>query len=286
MQLWLYLPEPGIDPGQLAELAVAAERAGFDGLALMDHLVTPVAEDRPVLESMALAAWLAARTDTLRLGHLVLCDAMRHPAVLAKAAVTIDHLSGGRFELGLGWGSWAPELVGFDITRDRPAQRVARLEHSLAVITALWAGEPAVDDGKRQVPLPLRRIPILVGGAGPRTLALAREYADWWNLPAPDVDRLDELRPQAGAARSSVQLAVKLVDDAADADAARQRIVQRMGDFGAGLVVGGPAAVATRIDELTAAGVERIYLWPLGRLQPTDIENLSVSARGRSTPND
>ena len=77
----------------------------------MDHLVTPGAPDQPVYEAFTTATWLAAATDRLRLGHLVLCDGFRHPAVLARQAVTLDHLSGGRFELGIGSGSTPAELV-------------------------------------------------------------------------------------------------------------------------------------------------------------------------------
>lgn len=90
---------------EIVERAVGAERAGFSGIAMMDHLAPPAAEQVPMFEAMATATWIAAHTSRLSVGHLVLCDMFRDPAVLAKQAVTLNHASGGRFELGIGWGS-------------------------------------------------------------------------------------------------------------------------------------------------------------------------------------
>src|SRR5262245_26226912 len=90
---------------ELVERARAAEAAGFDGVAGMDHLAPPLAEDKPMYEAMTTATWLAAHTERLTVSSLVLCDGFRHPSVLAREAVTLDHASGGRFELGIGWGS-------------------------------------------------------------------------------------------------------------------------------------------------------------------------------------
>ena len=88
-----------------------------------------------MFEAMVTNAWLAARTPTCRVGSLVLCDSFRHPVVLAREAVTIDHASEGRFELGIGWGSVTAEFEAFGIgsteprSRVRPAQGVARDHH-------------------------------------------------------------------------------------------------------------------------------------------------------------
>ena len=87
------------------ERTLAAEAAGFDSVWLMDHLVAPAAPEHDTFEGWTLAAALAVRTSTIRIGHLVTCDPFRHPAVLAKMAATVDVLSDGRLELGLGWGS-------------------------------------------------------------------------------------------------------------------------------------------------------------------------------------
>ena len=127
---------------------VSRVAAGFEGIALMDHLAPPLAEQHYMWEAMALAGWLLARTESLTVGHLVLCDPLRHPTVLARQAATLDHASGGRFELGIGWGSVPDELVTFGVDPVEPRRRVERLGESLEVIRALWTGEPVDYDGE------------------------------------------------------------------------------------------------------------------------------------------
>ena len=126
----------------------------------------------------------------------MLCDAFRHPAVLARQAVSIDHASGGRYELGIGWGSVPDELATFGVGSTEARDRVERLRETLEVLRALWAGETVDYDGcyhrfsgARQDPPPLGRIPIVIGGTGPKTLALVRDFADWWNVHVGQLDR-------------------------------------------------------------------------------------------------
>jgi alkanesulfonate monooxygenase SsuD/methylene tetrahydromethanopterin reductase-like flavin-dependent oxidoreductase (luciferase family) len=104
MQFNLFLPQMRLSFDQLTERAQAAEGAGFTGMTGMDHLAPPLAQDQPMFDAIVTTAWLAAHTERMKLGSLVLCDAFRLPAVLARQAVSIDHASGGRFELGIGWG--------------------------------------------------------------------------------------------------------------------------------------------------------------------------------------
>src|SRR5688500_6442839 len=125
----------------LVERARAAERSGFVGMALMDHFAPPLAESHDMWEAMATAGWLLSATERLKVSHLVLCDAFRHPAMLARQAVTLDHASGGRFELGIGWDSVPAEFDQFGIVPRVPSARVARCKESLEVIRALWTGE-------------------------------------------------------------------------------------------------------------------------------------------------
>ena len=87
-------------------------RVGFQGITVDGSPGAAQALDQPMYEAMITATWLAAQTERLRIGHLVLCEAFRHPAVLARQAVTIDHASNGRFDLGIGWGSVPEELEG------------------------------------------------------------------------------------------------------------------------------------------------------------------------------
>src|ERR1700687_4273043 len=118
-------------------------------------------------DAIVTAAWLAAHTERLTIGHLVLCDSLRHPAVLAKQAVSLDHASGGRFELGIGWGSVPEELVAFGVGPEAAKPRVERLAESLEVITRLWSGEAVTYAGQhhrltdaRERPVPLTTIPL------------------------------------------------------------------------------------------------------------------------------
>ena len=123
-EFFLYLPQMRMEVDAVVERASAAEASGFRGMAFMDHMAPPLAESQPMYEAMTLATWVAARTTDLVVSHLVLCDVFRHPAVLARQAVTLDRASGGRFELGIGWGSIGAELVAYGITDDGPADRV------------------------------------------------------------------------------------------------------------------------------------------------------------------
>ncbi|MBV8559418.1 MAG: LLM class flavin-dependent oxidoreductase, partial [Acidimicrobiia bacterium] len=116
MEFHLFLPQLRMTMDDIVARARAAEAAGFAGVAFMDHLAPPGAEDRPMFDAMATAAWVAAHTARLRIGHLVLCDAFRQPAVLAREVTTIDHASGGRFELGIGSGSVPAELARFGVS--------------------------------------------------------------------------------------------------------------------------------------------------------------------------
>ncbi len=99
---YLFLPQVRLSAADIADRARHAEASGFDGIAFIDHLEAPGLPDESIWEAMGVATWVAAKTQRLRIGHLVLCDAFRHPAVLAKQAVTLSEASGGRFELGLG----------------------------------------------------------------------------------------------------------------------------------------------------------------------------------------
>ena len=107
-------------------------------MAFIDHLEAPGLPDENIWEAMSVATWVAAKTERLRIGHLVLCDAFRHPAVLAKQAVTLSEASDGRFELGLGSGSWPAEFTRFDVGQQDPMARVKQLERHLGLIMQYW----------------------------------------------------------------------------------------------------------------------------------------------------
>jgi alkanesulfonate monooxygenase SsuD/methylene tetrahydromethanopterin reductase-like flavin-dependent oxidoreductase (luciferase family) len=277
----LYLPQMRMPMDEIVARGAAAERAGFAGMGFMDHLEPPGAPGAPMFEAVVTATWLAARTERLTVGHLVLCDAFRHPAVLAKQAVTLDHASGGRFELGLGWGSVAAEIEAYGVGDTDAKARVGRLAETLEVLRLLWSGETVGYEGThhtlREVcarPAPLGRIPIVIGGTGPRTLELVAEYADWWNLPIATVGRLEELRPRAGKARVSVQQLVTFVADEAGRDetvaTARRRFGAMAGE--GGMATGNARELTAHFKALADRGVERFYVWFTDFARPATLE--------------
>ena len=268
MDFRLFLPQMRMKFDAMIERARAAEEAGFGGIALMDHLAPPLAENQPMHEAMVTAMALATSTERLGIGHLVLCDAMRHPAMLAKEAVSIDHASGGRFELGIGWGSVPSELATFGVGDPAAPARVRRLAETLDVVKALWTGEPVDFNGEfhtiaggQQLPTPLGHIPIVIGGVGPKTLALVARHADWWNLPIHQLERLDELRGSVGSARVSIQVMVALIPDEASRAEVTEQTLRRFGVYQDGLLIGTPTELAEHFESFAARGIERVYVW-------------------------
>jgi alkanesulfonate monooxygenase SsuD/methylene tetrahydromethanopterin reductase-like flavin-dependent oxidoreductase (luciferase family) len=273
MEFNLFLPQMRMSFEQLVARAHAAEAAGFVGMTGMDHLVPPLAAEQPMFDAIVTTTWLAAHTERMKLGSLVLCDAFRLPAVLSRQVVSIDHASGGRFELGIGAGSVPEEFPVFGVGPTEPRERVARLRESLEVMRALWAGEVVDYDGKyhrmkaaRQEPLPLGPIPIVIGGTGPKMLGLVREFADWWNLDVSKLRMLDELRPQAGDARVSIQQMVAPVPRGADREDVIERTKRRFG--WSRPLIGTAAELVDRYGQLHEQGIDRVYTWFCDFAQP------------------
>ena len=216
MEFWLFLPQMRLSMDQL--VARGPRRGGGRLRRRRRHGPSdPAAGGEPAHVRGDDHQHLARqpKTHTLRVGSLVLCDSFRHPAVLDREAVTLTHASGGRFELGIGWGSVADELGTFGVGSTEAKVRLGRLRESLEIIHALWTGEPLDYEGEhftmhgaQQVPGPVGHIPIVIGGAGKGTMRLVAEHADWWNVHTHIVDKLDEMRHLAGKARCSLQAQV------------------------------------------------------------------------------
>jgi alkanesulfonate monooxygenase SsuD/methylene tetrahydromethanopterin reductase-like flavin-dependent oxidoreductase (luciferase family) len=194
--------QEGVTWEQWLELAQAAEAAGLDGLFRSDHYRSIVrGEPAGALDAWATLAALAACTERIRLGTMVSPVTFRPASVLAKNVVTVDHVSGGRVELGIGagWYELEHETYGFPFGTAR--DRVDELERQLAEITRQWTEA----DDARPLPLQRPRPPIVVGGrAKPRTVALAVRYADEYNTVSPSVEEARErARVVADAAREA-----------------------------------------------------------------------------------
>jgi probable F420-dependent oxidoreductase len=183
-------------PG-VRDAAVTAERAGFDSVWVSDHLFLDWGKyGGPDQSQGALECWttlsaLAGVTERVRLGSLTLCNDLRNPALVAKMAATLDVLSEGRVEVGLGAGWYEPEYAATGIAFDRAGTRIARLGESVEIIARLLRGEELTFDGRYyqlkgaicrptgvQEPAP----PVWVGGKGDYLLKTIARHADGWNF--------------------------------------------------------------------------------------------------------
>jgi alkanesulfonate monooxygenase SsuD/methylene tetrahydromethanopterin reductase-like flavin-dependent oxidoreductase (luciferase family) len=173
-----------------------AEELGYDSLWTWDHVYPIIGDwEGPAFETYTAMAAVAARTSRATIGHLVGANTFRNPALLAKMVTTIDHISGGRAVLGIGAAWMEPEHTGFGFEfGDRPGTRLRWLEEALGIVRGMLDGERPTVAGERYhtedvlnlPPSIQRRIPILIGGSGPKvTLRLVAEYADMNNLGNP-----------------------------------------------------------------------------------------------------
>lgn len=168
-----------------------AEALGFDHAWLVDHLVdTDGPPENGCLEGWTLLAAIAARTSRIRLGVLVSSNTFRHPALLLKEAVTVDHISQGRLILGIGTGWNEDEHRRYGIDLPEPRERVDRFEEAIRLISELMSQERTTFHGRfyrlddahlEPPPIQRPRIPILIAAHRPRMLRIAARYADQWD---------------------------------------------------------------------------------------------------------
>ena len=178
---------------EILATASYAEATGWDGAWIADHFMPnadgPFPLETPTLEAGTLVAALAAAVPRVRIGTLVLGNTYRHPAVVANMAVTVDHVSGGRFTLGIGAGWQENEHAAYGIELHPPGARIDRFAEAAEVIHSLLRSERTTFKGRYyeiidaiSEPKPVQEpLPILVGGGGDRTLGIAARWADAWN---------------------------------------------------------------------------------------------------------
>jgi alkanesulfonate monooxygenase SsuD/methylene tetrahydromethanopterin reductase-like flavin-dependent oxidoreductase (luciferase family) len=166
------------------------EALGFDSAWDCDHFVQPSQPSGPYFEAWTLLAGLAAVTHRIRVGVLVSSNTFRHPSLLAKQAVTLDHISAGRLDLGIGAGWYAPEHPMFGLQLWPPGERVARFEEAVELIHHWLTGETTTYAGRyyqlneaptRPGPIQYPRPPLVLGGHRPRMLRFIARHADTWN---------------------------------------------------------------------------------------------------------
>ena len=174
----------------LAERWRYFEQLRFDSVWDCDHFSQPSRPDGPYFEGWTLLAALAARTERIRVGVLVSSNTFRHPALIAQQAVTLDHISNGRLELGLGAGWFVAEHDRFGIPFPPPGERVGRFHEAVQIIGSLLRHETTTFAGRyyrlagayvRPAPVQKPRPPLTLGAHRPRMLRICAEYADSWN---------------------------------------------------------------------------------------------------------
>ncbi len=268
-----------------AEVARQADRLGFESIWLFDHVHTvPRPTDEITFESFTSLSALAAVTERVRLGHIVICTAFRNPALTAKMISTMDSISGGRMELGIGAGWKRDEWLAYGYGFPETKERLARLGDDLEVITRMLAGnkgEHATYEGEhahvrnaRNIPKPIQRprVPIMVGGNGPNvTWRLAARHADELNVDGMSPAEVGEALPVIRARceeidRDPATLPVSVHvgwSDLAPSGAARVDLLAGFREQGVTRVMGLLQASATSDDALEslvedarAAGVE------------------------------
>jgi len=211
----LSLPPTGAmaDPAAMVEVAVAAEAAGWDGLFLWDHVLRPPDEPREMADPWVMMAAIASATTSIRIGPMVTPITRRRPIKLAREAVTLDHLSGGRLTMGLGLGvDTSGELSRFGEVVD-PKLRGQRLDEGVELLTAFWGGEPVsfqgehfVADGVTVLPRPVQRprIPLWFAARGQarKPVRRAARYEGLFPIEVDEAglaDMLDVVRSERGS---------------------------------------------------------------------------------------
>jgi alkanesulfonate monooxygenase SsuD/methylene tetrahydromethanopterin reductase-like flavin-dependent oxidoreductase (luciferase family) len=283
--------QEGVTWAQWVALAAAAEAAKLDGLFRSDHYTMIHGFAGGALDAWTTLAALAPLTRTLRLGTLVSPVTFRHPSLMAHIAASVDHISGGRVELGLGTGWYELEHLRNGFAFPPMAERTRLLAEHVEIIMNSWR-EPVFDHkgaafelkGQEFQPKPVQKPnpPLILGGrAGPKSTALAAKYASEYNGFATTPEDARQVRAGLAAACQaagrdpntlvqSTMIAAVLGETDQDAEARAQRLLAQltpggmlfgfMERMGAGGLIGSPANVAARIRPFEAEGVSRLFL--------------------------
>ena len=190
----LFSPQAAMSCAALIDRARLAEKLGYHSLWLVDHMWTRGMPELDHLECLTMMTAIAARTERLRIGTLVICNSYRNPALLAKSLTTIDHVSNGRLEVGIGAGWMDEEYRAYGYQFPSMGARLRQLEEGLQILKQMFTEKKATFKGKYYAiedalnnPNPIQKPhpPITIGGSGEKVmLRLVAKYADRWNCPA------------------------------------------------------------------------------------------------------
>lgn len=297
LDIGVYVPQMGFSYEDVLHRAQRCEELGIGSLWLYDHLYGPGRPEIPSLEAWTLATALLSRTERLRVGHMVLCNQFRHPAVLAKMVTTLDQISAGRLQLGIGSGSIEDEHRRTGLEWGTFAERSRRLGETLEILSQAFTNQKIDFAGTHYtvqdmpiVPGPVQqpRPPIMVGGVGEKyTLPLVARYADVWNVPT---YALGELEHKLSVLRSnceaigrdpdsvvlSIEAVMALAPDDASLPKVREVAERRFGGPGFGLhdggLIGTPPAIVDRVHQLQELGFRQIVLFTHDRASDETLE--------------
>jgi len=279
VQFGVHIGPQNASLAELRQLWTWLDCAGVDWISVWDHLyeAPSAGGTQPHFEAVATLGAIAADTERARLGCLVFCALYRNVGLLAKSAVTIDHLSGGRFELGIGSGWHEEEARAFGLPFPAQRERHEVLDSSVRALRSLFSGQRATATGPGVsladascLPGPAGRLPIWIGGTGRRkTLRLAGAVADGWNAPYVGAATFRELNgvlddwcSAAGRSPSDIERSVNLMynlgsDDPATVAASLEK---QWGDLAEavrqGSLIGRPGDVMDQVAPYVEAGAQ------------------------------
>ena len=285
----------GEDPlAWLTGVARAADEAGFAGLSLMDHLIQIPQVDRAwasIPEPWVTLGAVAGLGTGLELGTLVTPVTFRAPGITAKAAATLDVLTGGRAFVGVGAGWWEREHAAYGLDFPPPKQRLDDLERGIETMKALWAAGTKAYDGARVslpettcYPRPVGDVPVIVGGTGQRTLRIAATLGDAANVPSarPALDEhVATLRRHSDTVRITVLDLPTIGTDREDAWARVERLRGRTAAaaYAERTHAGTAADQRERWGGLAELGVDTVFLGVADLEGPEDVERIAGLAR-------
>ena len=270
----IFSPQAGMSFKAIADRAAQAEALGYHSLWFVDHFWNRGLPDADCLESMALMSAIAARTEKLRIGTLVICNSFRNPALLAKALTTIDHVSNGRLEIGMGAGWMDEEYRGYGYDFPTMGARLRQLEEGLKILKLLFAEKRAsfagryyrLDDAiNNPKPLQSPHPPITIGGGGEKVmLRIVAQYADRWNCPAgyrSFAEKLNALKGHCqavGRDLSSINISEQLLVciGATEAEVEQKwKIASRLKPFSLTGIKGTPAQIVAQLQDRVRMGI-------------------------------
>jgi alkanesulfonate monooxygenase SsuD/methylene tetrahydromethanopterin reductase-like flavin-dependent oxidoreductase (luciferase family) len=297
LDIGVYVPQMGLSYPDLLHRALRCEELGIESLWLYDHLYGPGMPEVSSLEAWTVATALLASTERLRVGHMVLCNQFRHPAVLAKMVTTLDQISAGRLQFGIGSGSIEDEHNRTGLEWGSFAERSKRLGEALEILSQAFANGVIDFAGEhytvRDMPINPRPVqqphpPIIIGGVGEKfTLPLVARYADVWNVPTYALGELEHklsvlqsLCEDVGRDPKSIVLSVEAVMALSPDDASLPKVLERaerhFGVPGFGLheggLIGTPPVIVDRLRQLQELGFQQIVLFTHDRASDATLE--------------